>query len=50
MAELGWLADVLGFANLMSTAPELAGEIDTCEYLIPSRALGAKGELPASLS
>jgi len=33
MAELGWLADVLGFANLMSTAPELAGEIDTCEYL-----------------
>ena len=27
------LVGVLGFANLMSTAPELAGEIDTCEYL-----------------
>lgn len=33
MTELCWLADILGPANLMSTAPELLAEIDSCEYL-----------------
>jgi len=33
MTELSRLANVLGFETFMSNPPELALEIDTCEYI-----------------